>query len=405
MVLSSNPDDVCITMAIRSPLCKARRGGFKDAKTEELMLEMFKAALAHSYINPSLIGDICVGTVLTPGALYHARAAALAAGIPDSVPIQHINRFCSSGLMAVTAISNEIRCGQIEIGLAIGVESMTENPDDGAPPISELVTSNPASADCRMPMGWTSENVAADFNVTREEQDEFAAESFQRAEKAEKAGYFANEIVPFTVYQKDTTGAKKMSVVSKDDGVRYGTTKSNLSKIRPAFSQWGKGTTTGGNASQITDGAAAVLLMTRRKAQELGLKILGRHVTTSVAGCPPRIMGIGPVYAIPAVLKQTGLRMEDVDLFEVNEAFASQCVYVMKALGIPRDKLNVNGGAIAFGHPLDKLHSCFALDIRCTGARQVATGLNELNRRGQRVLVTAMCIGTGMGAAAVFLRE
>ncbi|KAL1707365.1 Thiolase, N-terminal domain-containing protein [Schizophyllum commune] len=391
----NSADDVCITMAIRSPLCKARKGGFKDARTDELMLEIFKASIAQSGIDPALIGDISVGTVLTQDALYQARSAALAAGIPNTVPISHVNRFCSSGLMSVTAIANQIRAGQIDIGLAVGVESMTDNPDKGGPPQSELISQNTEAADCPKPMGWTSENVAAEFNISRDEQDEFAALSFQRAEHAQKAGYFAKEIVPFTVFSKDSaTGARVQKVVSQDDGIRYGTTKENLAKIRSAFPQWGNGATTGGNASQITDGAAAVLLMTRRKAEELGLKIIAKHISTSVAGVPPRIMGIGPVFAIPMVLEKAGITLNDVDLFEVNEAFASQCVYVQKKLGIPLDKLNVNGGAIALGHPLG-----------CTGARQIATGLNELDRRGQRVLVTSMCIGTGMGAAAVFVRE
>ncbi|KAL4268100.1 thiolase-like superfamily protein [Pleurotus pulmonarius] len=390
-----SPDDVVITMAIRSPLCKAKKGGLKDAKTDELMLEMFRQSIAHSNIDPSLIGDICVGNVLCTDGVYHARAAALAAGFPETVPVQGINRFCSSGLMAVTTISNQIRAGQIDIGLAVGVESMSQNPDNGGPVLSEEIAAHPAAADCPKPMGWTSENVAEDFNISREDQDDFAAKSFQKAERADKAGYFQGEIVPFTVYQNDpSTGARKRVVITKDDGIRYGTTKDNLAKIRSAFPQWGKGTTTGGNASQITDGAASVLLMTRRKAEELGLKIIAKHVTTTVAGVPPRVMGIGPVFAIPAALEKTGLTKEDVDLYEINEAFASQAVYCVRELALDGEKVNVNGGAIALGHPLG-----------CTGARQIATGLNELERRKGRVLVTSMCIGTGMGAAGVFVRE
>ncbi|KAJ7654987.1 Thiolase, N-terminal domain-containing protein [Mycena polygramma] len=390
-----SPDDVVITFAKRSPLTKAKRGGFKDARVDELMLEMFKHTITYSNVDPALVGDICVGTVLTPDANYHARAAALAAGFPDSVPIQTINRFCSSGLMAVTTIANQIRSGQIEVGLAIGVESMSENPDNGGPSHSELIASNEASRDCSQRMGWTSENVASEFDVSRKDQDEFAAISFQRAEAAEKAGHFAREIIPFTVFSKDLKSGERTRVtISKDDGIRYGTTAEGLSKIRAAFPQWGNSTTTGGNASQITDGAASVLLMTRRKAESLGLKILAKHVTTSVAGVPPRIMGVGPAYAIPMALQQCGISQNDVDLFEINEAFASQCLYTIRQLGLSIDKVNVNGGAIAFGHPLG-----------CTGARQIATGLNELERRKGKVLVTAMCIGTGMGAAAVFVRE
>ncbi|XP_006454296.1 hypothetical protein AGABI2DRAFT_175902 [Agaricus bisporus var. bisporus H97] len=390
-----NPDDVVITMAIRSPLCKAKKGGFRDARTDELLLEIYKQSIAHSKIDPKLVGDICVGTVLTPDAMYAARSAALAAGFPDTTPVEVVNRFCSSGLMAVSSIANQIRSGSIEIGLAVGAESMSENPDKGGPEQSELISCNVASRDCKERMGWTSENVAADFNVSREEQDAFAAGSFQKAERAQKLGYFDGEIVPFTVFQKDPqTGEKRQIVVSKDDGIRYGSTKENLAKIRPAFPQWGKSTTTGGNASQITDGAAAVLLMTRRKAEELGLTILAKYIITAVAGVPPRIMGIGPVYAIPKALEIAGITIDDVDLFEINEAFASQCVYCINALQLPTEKVNVNGGAIAFGHPLG-----------ATGARQIATGLNELHRRRGKVLVTSMCIGTGMGAAGIFVRE
>ncbi|KAK0478317.1 3-ketoacyl-CoA thiolase [Armillaria novae-zelandiae] len=336
-LLRKSPDDVVITLAVRSPLCKARKGGFKDARTDELMLEMFKQVISQSKIDPALVGDICVGTVLTPDAAYHARAASLAAGFPESVPVQCINRFCSSGLMAVTTIANQIRSGQIEVGLAIGVESMSENPDKGGPQQSPLISENAASRDCSKSMGWTSENVAEEFIVTREEQDRFAALSFQRAEHAQKSGYFDKEIVPFTVYQKDPkTGERMPVVVTKDDGIRPGTTADKLAKIKAAFPQWGNATTTGGNASQITDGAAAVLMMTRKKAEELGCTVLGKHVTTSVVGLPPRIMGIGPIYAIPMALKSCGITQDDVDLYEINEAFASQCVYVLRTLGLPR---------------------------------------------------------------------
>ncbi|KAG6911561.1 hypothetical protein DXG01_011863 [Tephrocybe rancida] len=294
-------------------------------RTDELMLEIYKQSIAHSGIDPSLVGDICVGTVLTPDAMYAARAAAIAAGYPDTVPVQVVNRFCSSGLMAVTTIANQIRSGQIEMGLAIGVESMSENPDNGGPSQSELISINPVARDCKERMGWTSENVASDFNITREEQDHYAATSFQRAEEAQKAGYFANEIVPFTVFQKDpSTGERKQVVVTADDGIRVGTTKESLARIKPAFPQWGNSTTTGGNASQITDGAAAVMLMTRKRAEELGLKILAKHHTTALAGVPPRIMGVGPVYAIALAMKNSGITLKDVDLFEINEAFASQ---------------------------------------------------------------------------------
>lgn len=227
----------------------------------------------------------------------------LAAGIPDTVPVQVINRFCSSGLMAVTTIANQVRSGQIEIGLAIGVESMSDkyvlaifgrrhlqscsyaSPDKGGPEFSELISCNPASNDCKERMGWTSENVAEDFDVTREEQDTFAAESFQKAEHAQKNGYFSEEIVPFTVLRKEPNSIRREpKVVREDDGIRYGTTAETLSKIKSAFPQWGNGTTTGGNASQITDGAAAILMMTRREAERRNLPIQGKHIRTAVVG-------------------------------------------------------------------------------------------------------------------------
>lgn len=390
-----NADDVVVTMAIRSPLCKAKKGGFRDMRSDELLTEMFRHTIKHSGINPELIEDICVGTVLAQGPAYEARTAALAAGIPESVPIQTINRFCASGLVAVTTIASEIRAGQIDLGLAVGVECMSWNPDVGPQPASEEINACSPAVDALRPTGWTGENVAREFNISREDMDEFAARSFQRAEAADKAGYLAKEIVPFTAYQKDaTTGTRKKVTISKDDGIRYGTTKDTLLKIRAAFPQWPPARTTGGNASQVSDGAAAVLLMTRRKAEELGLRVLAKYANVAISGLSPHIMGIGPAIAIPKLLEKIGLTKEDVDLFEINEAFASMYVYCVRKLGLDPEKVNVNGGAIALGHPLG-----------ATGVRQIVTGLNELERRGAKVLVTSMCMGTGMGAAAAFLGE
>ncbi|GAA5872306.1 hypothetical protein JCM8547_004807 [Rhodosporidiobolus lusitaniae] len=403
-LLKKSPDDVVITFAKRSPLQRARKGGFKDMSVQELLIEYFKKAIPEMKIDPAIIGDITVGTVLPPKAPYDARAAALAAGIPDTVPLQIINRFCSSGLMAVSNVANQIRNGEIEVGLALGFESMSATPDRGADSFAEEVLNHPVARDTQHPMGWTSENVSKDFNITRERMDELAAISQQRAAAAQAAGYFDNEILPLEALQLPASSTPAQSgsappqrvkvLVTKDDGIRPGTTKEALGKIRAAFPQWGNSCTTGGNASQITDGVAGVLLMTRRKAEELGLEILGKHVCTSVAGLPPRIMGIGPAFAIPKALERAGISREDVDLWEVNEAFASMLAYLVDQFGLPHDKLNVNGGAIALGHPLG-----------CTGARQVATGLNEIRRRGGKILVTSMCIGLGMGAAGVFVAE
>lgn len=287
--------------------------------------------------------------------------------------------------MAVQTIANEIRNGEIDIGLAVGFEHMSSNPDDGAPKLAAETMASEQGKDCAQPMGWTSENVAGDFKITREEMDAWAAQSHNRAEAAQKNGIFADEIAPVNI------GGK---VIDSDDGIRPGTTPEKLAKLRGAFVQWPPSQTTGGNASQITDGGAYVLLMTRRRAEELGLPILAKHVATTSIGLAPRIMGIGPSIAIPAVLKRTGLTLDDVDMFEINEAFSSMMVYCVRELNLDPKKVNVNGGAIAFGHPLG-----------CTGARQVATGLNAIKRTHGKILVTSMCIGLGMGAAAVWVNE
>lgn len=238
----------------------------------------------------------------------------------------------------------------------------------------------------------TSENVAAKFNVSRAKQDALAASSHQKAANAQKNGWFNEEIVPVTVNVTDKEGNTKTITVTKDDGIRPDTTAESLGKLKPAFKE--NGTTTAGNASQVSDGAAAVLLMKRSKAQALRLPILGKFVSFAVAGVPPNIMGIGPAFAVPKALAIAGLRVQDIDIYELNEAFASQAVYSMEKLGIPESKVNPKGGAIALGHPLG-----------CTGARQIATLLPELKRQGKKLGVCTMCIGTGMGAAAVIERE
>jgi len=245
------------------------------------------------------------------------------------------------------------------------------------------------------PMGQTSENVGSDFSISREQQDRFAAESYARAERAQKSGWFDYEIVPITTKVKDPkTGEEKTVTLTKDEGPRWGTTYEGLSKIRPAFPQFGD-KSTGGNSSQVTDGAAVVIMMKRSKAQALGQPILAKFVSATVAGVPPRIMGIGPSVAIPKLMAQLHLDLQkDVDLVEINEAFASMAVYCRDILKIDWSKLNVRGGAIALGHPLG-----------ATGARQIVTGLSECRRQNKRVLLTSMCIGTGQGMAGLFVSE
>ncbi|TFK39653.1 acetyl-CoA acetyl transferase [Crucibulum laeve] len=394
-ILEKHDDDIVIVSAVRSAITKGKKGGFKDTKPELILSHVLRAAYTRANIDPKLIDDISVGNVLPPGGgASAARMASLHAGIPVTTSINTVNRQCSSGLTAISQIANEIRSGQIEIGIGAGVESMTHGYGAGAAPdISDEVLTNKDAEDCLLPMGITSENVAADYGITRDIQDRFAAESFRRAAEAQKAGKFKAEIVPITVKITDPKTDKEVEiVVDADDGIRAGVTAQSLAKLKPVFKK--DGTTHAGNASQVSDGAAAVVLTKRSTAKRLGLPILGKYVNAATIGVPPRIMGVGPAFAIPRVLKVTGLEQEDIDFFEINEAFASQAVMSIEHLKIPYEKVNLNGGAIALGHPLG-----------CTGARQVATGLNIAKQTGQKVFVTSMCIGSGMGMAAVFVSE
>jgi acetyl-CoA acyltransferase 1 len=270
------------------------------------------------------VEDVCVGNVLAQGQAYIARSAALAAGFPVTTAASVSNRFCSSGLLAVQNIANQIIAGSIDVGLAVGAESMSTTPDDGAPKMSDKILTHPIASQNTQPMGQTSENVAGQFSISRQAMDAFAASSFQKAEKAQKSNWSTDEIVPITVQWKDPkTGEISSKTVDRDDGIRYGTTVETLGKIRAAFPQWKPSATTGGNASQITDGAAALLLMKRSRAESLGQPIVGKFCGATISGLEPRIMGIGPTLAIPKILQKTGLSVSDVDIFEINEAFAS----------------------------------------------------------------------------------
>ncbi|RDW90819.1 putative peroxisomal 3-ketoacyl-coA thiolase (Kat1) [Aspergillus mulundensis] len=394
-LLAKNPDDVVITLAVRTPLTKARKGGLKDTRLDDLLISLLTSVREKSKLDPNLVEDVCVGNTLCPGQAYVARSAVLAAGFPATTAASVTNRFCSSGLLAIQNIANQIIAGSIDVGIAVGAESMSTNADGGAPDLSESILSHPIASQNTQPMGQTSENVAGQFDISREQHDRFAAKSYQKAEAAQKAGWFEDEIVPVKTQIKDPkTGEIKSIVVDKDDGIRYGTTAESLGKIRSAFPQWKPSSTTGGNASQITDGAAALVLMKRSRAQELGQPIFGKFAGATVVGLEPRIMGIGPSYAIPKILSKFGLTNNEVDIFEINEAFASMGVYCVQKLGLDEAKVNPRGGAIAFGHPLG-----------ATGARQVVTALSELRRTNKRVAVTSMCVGTGMGMAGIFVSE
>ncbi|XP_038611443.1 3-ketoacyl-CoA thiolase, peroxisomal [Tachyglossus aculeatus] len=384
-------DDVVVVHGRRTAIGKAGRGGFKDTSPDELLAVVMTAVLQDVQLSPDKLGDICVGNVLQPGAgAVVARIAQFLSGIPETVPSGSVNRQCSSGLQAILNIAGGIRNGSYDIGLACGVESMSLAERSNPGNVTSRLLENEKARDCLIPMGITSENVAERFGISRQKQDIFALASQQKAARAQKQGLFKEEIVPMTTTVLDERGQAQTLTVEQDEGIRAATTLEGLAKLKPAFKEGGS--TTAGNSSQVSDGAAAVLLARRARARELGLPVLGVLRSYAVVGVPPDIMGIGPTYAIPAALAKLGLTVKDVDIFEINEAFASQAVYCVEKLGIPLEKVNPLGGAVALGHPLG-----------CTGARQVVTLLNELRRRGKRAYgVVSMCIGTGMGAAAVF---
>ncbi|KAJ1693943.1 hypothetical protein LUZ63_010641 [Rhynchospora breviuscula] len=387
-------DDVVIVAAYRTAICKAKRGGFKDTLPEDLLAPVLKALIDKTKINPSEVGDIVVGTVLAPGSqrAIQCRMAAFYAGFPDTVPLRTVNRQCSSGLQAVADVAAAIRSGYYKIGIAAGMESMTTDKVFLGNPLNPKLNLFAQARDCLLPMGITSENVAHRFGITRQEQDQAAVESHKKAAAAVASGKFKEEIIPVETKIVDPkTGEERQITVIADEGIRPDTSLEVLAKLKPAFTK--DGSTTAGNASQVSDGAGAVLLMRRDVAMQKGLPVLGVFRSFAAVGVDPAVMGVGPAVAIPEAVKAAGLEVDDVNLFEINEAFASQYVYCCKKLGLDAAKVNVNGGAMAFGHPLG-----------CTGARCVSTLLNEMKRRGKdcRFGVISMCIGSGMGAAAVF---
>lgn len=388
------PDDVVIVSALRTPFTKSGKGYLKDTAPEVLLASVLKALIKDSGIDANLIEDMQVGNVNQPAAgAVTARIAQMLADFPVKVPVCAINRQCSSGLEACVVIASKIKSGLIDIGIGCGVESMTQySMNDIVDPskLSDQAFDSPNGSNCLLNMGETSEIMAEKYKITRKEVDEYAAESFRRALEAQKKGYFDKEISPVKTIVKGKDGNQEV-IVTKDDGIRP-TTVETLGKLKPSFR--GDGISHAGNSSQVTDGAAAVLLMTRKMAEKLGMKILGKFITHSVIGVPPELMGIGPTVAIPIAVKNAGVTLDDIDIFEINEAFASVAVLCMRELKLNPAKVNPKGGAIAFGHPLG-----------VTGARQVATLLTELHRTGKKLGVISMCIGTGMGAAAVLERE
>mmetsp|Transcript_6669 Transcript_6669/g.18501 ORF Transcript_6669/g.18501 Transcript_6669/m.18501 type:complete len:462 (+) Transcript_6669:78-1463(+) len=388
-------DDVVIVAACRTPLTRAKRGSLKDTPADDLVAAVLKETIQRTGVEPSAVGDVVMGSVLGPSSqrANECRMAMFFAGFPESVPVHTVNRQCSSGLQAIASVAASIKAGYYTIGIAGGVESMSTNPMAWEGGVNPRVADNQCAADCLLPMGVTSEIVAERFGVDRQTQDQFAVASHKKAAAARAAGKFKDEIVPVRTTVKDPkTGEEKQVVVSEDDGIRPGTSMETLKRLPTIFKKNG-GSTTAGNASQVTDGASACMLMTRKEAGRRGLPVLLVFRSFAAVGVPPAIMGIGPAAAIPAAVSAAGLHLDDIDVYEINEAFASQVKYSVDHLGIDEAKVNPNGGAIAIGHPLGT-----------TGSRMTATLAYEMLRRGKRARfgVVSMCIGSGMGAAAVF---
>ncbi len=388
--------DAYIVSAVRTPVGKANRGSLRNVHPVELGAVALKGAMDRvPGLDGSMIDDVLIGCAFPEGpqGTNIGRGIAQMAGLPDEVPGATVNRFCSSGLQTVAQAYNSVALGQADCVIAGGTESMSSVPMGGFyfAPNPKLAGDDP---DFYAGMGITAENVADRYNVSREDQDAFALSSHLKALDAIESGRFADEIVPVpireVVYDEATRSSKTIEKEHKvDEGPRPGSTLEALARLRPVFKQGG--TVTAGNSSQMNDGAAATIIMSKARAEETGATPMARMLGFAVAGVDPAIMGIGPVKAVPKVLKQVGLKLEDIGLFELNEAFASQSLAVVRELGINPEIVNVNGGAIALGHPLG-----------CTGAKLTATLLHEMKRREIRYGVCTMCIGGGMGAAAVF---
>ncbi|MFE9278291.1 acetyl-CoA C-acyltransferase [Paenibacillus glucanolyticus] len=387
--------EAVIVSLARTPVGKAKKGSFAQTRVEDLGKAVLEAVIERA---PGLkkedVEDIILGCAMPEGeqGLNVARIISLYAGYPVTVPALTVNRFCSSGLQAIAFAAERIMLGYAEVIVAGGVESMSHVPMTGFKPAPHPTIVEEMS-EVYIGMGHTAEEVARRFGITREAQDAFAASSHAKAAAAIAEGKFRDEIVPVNVSlaAADEQGKVRSSnfAVDTDEGVRPDTSPEVLARLKPAFALGGS--VTAGNASQTSDGAAAVAVMSREKAEELGLTPLATFRSFALAGVEPEIMGVGPVEAIPKALRMAGIELDQVDVFEINEAFASQCLHIIRALGIDESKVNVNGGAIALGHPLG-----------CTGAKLTVSLVSELARRGGGYGVVSMCIGGGMGAAGVF---
>ncbi|HEV2859480.1 MAG TPA: acetyl-CoA C-acyltransferase [Pyrinomonadaceae bacterium] len=389
--------DAVIVSAVRTAVGKAPKGTLRDTRPDEMGAAVIEEAIARSGgVEKSEVEDVIMGCAMPEAeqGMNVARAAAVRAGLPVESSAMTINRFCSSGLQSIAIAADRIRTGSAETIVAGGLETMSMIPMGG-----HIIRPNPYLVehypDFYLNMGLATENVAAKYGVSRDEQDRFALQSHQRAAAAQDAGKFDDEIVPLKVAFEDLDAkgkkVRREVAFTRDEGVRRDTSEESLAKLKPAFHA--KGTITAGNASQMSDGAAAVVVVSEDRARQLGVRPMARFVAYATAGCPPEEMGIGPVHAIPKVLRLAGLKLEDIDVIELNEAFAAQSLAVIRQLGLDPERVNVNGGAIALGHPLG-----------CTGAKLTATILRELERRQGRYGMVTMCVGGGMGAAGIFER-
>ncbi|WP_297987342.1 acetyl-CoA C-acetyltransferase [Anoxybacillus sp.] len=385
--------EAVIVAGARTPVGKAKKGTLANVRPDDLGAIVVKETLKRAGNYEGNIDDLIIGCAMPEAeqGLNIARNIGALAGLPYTVPAITINRYCSSGLQAIAYAAERIMLGHADTVIAGGVESMSMVPMMGhvVRPNVKLAENAP---EYYMSMGHTAEQVAMKYGVTREDQDAFAVRSHQKAAKAIAEGKFVDEIVPVDVTVRHIENNKlveKKITFSQDEGVRPDTNMETLAKLRPAFSV--NGTVTAGNASQTSDGAAAVMVMDHEKAKALGLQPLGKFRSFAVAGVPPEVMGIGPIAAIPKALELAGLELSDIGLIELNEAFASQAIQVIRELGLDEEKVNVNGGAIALGHPLG-----------CTGAKLTLTLLHEMRRRNEQFGIVTMCIGGGMGAAGVF---
>jgi len=389
--------EAMVVSAVRTAVGKAPRGILKDTRPDDISAMVIKEAFARAPgLNMEDVDDIVLGCAFPESdqGLNLGRVVAMRAGFPYTVPGQTVNRFCSSGLQAIATAAYEIMVGATDVMVAGGVEFMSQVPIMGLTPSPNpyLVEHNPQAYTS---MGLTAENVAEKFKISREDQDRFALSSHQKAAKAIKDGKFKEEVLPIPAKVRETKEDGKVVVkeviFDTDEGVRYDASLEGLAALKPVFKA--KGTVTAGNSSQTSDGAAALVLMSKEKAGALKLKPMAVFRSFAVAGVPPEIMGVGPAYAVPKALKKAGLTTKDIGLVELNEAFASQSLYVVRELGLNPEIVNVNGGAIAVGHPLG-----------CTGAKLTTTLLYEMKQRNIHYGLVTMCIGGGMGAAGVFER-